>query len=513
MKLQLLLILSVASSMAHAQSIILENWEITLGGAIFSSPTLAPDGTVFVGSNDHFLYAVNPNGSLKWSFETGDWVDSTPTIVAGTNDGDYTLIFGSWDNFVYALDAAGEQLWAYETGSSIVASVVVHGDIVVACSIDGYCYGINLNDGSHAWEYLVDSEIQSSPVVDENGAVYLAARDNTVHGINSQTGIGIWSTNLSSLLPLVKPESQDRVTAGLVLVDENLLLVGSGDGVLYALDSFTGTQEWYFEATAEIDNQPVVDQLGNVYFGCRDSYLYCIDSTGIFQWASELGEIYYSSPAIGRDGNVYALGYSGGGTTSLYKLDSSGFSIESIVIIGVNDSSPLITPDGYMYVAMLNGKLYKFDISESLAESDSPQFRQTPARTANRDAYRTPFRQWVTDAFGEEALETLQNDDDSDLDGVGLLAEFKLGMNPSQSDAQSFSIQLDDTDVSFGGRARLAAQDVIASVLVSNELTDVDPEEIPTKVISVEDGFQNLEATTEHGGNSTFFGRFLFREY
>ncbi|MGJ8637822.1 MAG: PQQ-binding-like beta-propeller repeat protein [Opitutaceae bacterium] len=513
MKPYLLLILCVATSTVHAQSTILENWNYTFGGDVFSSPALAPDGTVFIGSNDTYLHAVNPDGTLKGSFKTGDWVDSTPTIVAGANDEDYSIIFGSWDNFVYALNSAGQQLWAYETGSSIISSPVVHGGIVVACSIDGYCYGVNLNDGSHAWEYLVDAEIQSSPVVDENGVVYLAARDNTVHAINSQTGIGSWSTNLSNLFPLFKPESQDRVTAGLTLVEGNLLLIGSGDGVLYALDTSAGTQEWYFEATAEIDNQPVVDQLGNVYFGSRDGYLYCINTTGIFQWAIELGEIYYSSPAIGRDGNVYALGYSGSSTTSLYKLDSTGFNVETVLISGVNDASPLITPDGYMYIAMLDGKLYQYDISESLMESDCPQFRQTPARAANLDAYRTPFHQWVTDAFGEAALETLQSDDDSDLDRVGLLAEFKLGMDPTQADAQPFSVQVDSVDVTFGARARLAAQDVIVAALVSNELTDIDPEEVQPSVISVEDGFQNLEVTTEHGGNSTFFGRFIFREY
>ena len=71
------------------------NWSnpYSTGGTIFSSPTIATDGTVYIGSNDNKLHALNSDGSAKWTFTTGDWVDSTPAIGA-----DGTVYFGSWDN-------------------------------------------------------------------------------------------------------------------------------------------------------------------------------------------------------------------------------------------------------------------------------------------------------------------------------------------------------------------------------------------------------------------------------
>ena len=35
-----------------------------------SSPAVGADGTIYVGSSDDNLYAVNPDGTQKWKFTT-----------------------------------------------------------------------------------------------------------------------------------------------------------------------------------------------------------------------------------------------------------------------------------------------------------------------------------------------------------------------------------------------------------------------------------------------------------
>ena len=49
------------------------------GGAIFTTPAIASDGTIYVTTNriDKILYAINPDGSLKWSL---DGIIGTPVI-------------------------------------------------------------------------------------------------------------------------------------------------------------------------------------------------------------------------------------------------------------------------------------------------------------------------------------------------------------------------------------------------------------------------------------------------
>ena len=56
-------------------------WEFEAGAAVSSSPAIGSDGTVYVGSEDNKLYAINGKSGVKlWEFETGGIVFSSPAI-------------------------------------------------------------------------------------------------------------------------------------------------------------------------------------------------------------------------------------------------------------------------------------------------------------------------------------------------------------------------------------------------------------------------------------------------
>ncbi len=74
-------------------------WEFETGGLVFSSPAIGPDGTVYVGSFDKKLYAINGKTGVKlWEFNTGGYVWSSPAIGS-----DGTVYVGSYDNKLYAI--------------------------------------------------------------------------------------------------------------------------------------------------------------------------------------------------------------------------------------------------------------------------------------------------------------------------------------------------------------------------------------------------------------------------
>src|SRR5208337_4114657 len=85
-------------------------WAFTTGLYIDSSPAVGADGTIYVGSEDHNLYAINPDGNLKWTFATGGGLYSSPALGA-----DGTIYVGSWspDDNVYAINPDGTQKWAF----------------------------------------------------------------------------------------------------------------------------------------------------------------------------------------------------------------------------------------------------------------------------------------------------------------------------------------------------------------------------------------------------------------
>ena len=133
-------------------------WNASVGGVIFSSPAIASDGTVYVGSNDNKLHAFNSDGSTKWTFTTGNWVDSTPSIGS-----DGTVHVGSWDNKLYALNPTdGSKQWDFNTSSSIIASPAIgsNGNLYFG-SKDYFFYALD-SSGNKLWEYFAGQPVSSS---------------------------------------------------------------------------------------------------------------------------------------------------------------------------------------------------------------------------------------------------------------------------------------------------------------------------------------------------------------
>ena len=88
----LLVVLIGSSAASHGQDGTMK-WAFSTGSWVDSSPALGMDGTVYVGSFDSNLYAINPDGAMKWAFPTGASIWSSPAIGK-----DGTIYVGSDDN-------------------------------------------------------------------------------------------------------------------------------------------------------------------------------------------------------------------------------------------------------------------------------------------------------------------------------------------------------------------------------------------------------------------------------
>src|SRR6056297_3306428 len=82
-------------------------------GAIFSSPAISSEGTVYIADQANNLTAID-NGDILWRFQADDEINSTPTIGP-----DGTIYFGSYDNNLYALESNGDLKWKFETEGEI----------------------------------------------------------------------------------------------------------------------------------------------------------------------------------------------------------------------------------------------------------------------------------------------------------------------------------------------------------------------------------------------------------
>ena len=130
---------------------------------------MAADGTIYVGGEDALLYAINPDGSLRWTFRTGDRIRSSPSI--GT---DGTIYFGSFDGRLYAVHPDGSELWSVELDwRGIRSSPSIGPDGTIYVAADGLT-AID-PDGSIRWEYPFGVRTGATPILGADGTVYFAS--------------------------------------------------------------------------------------------------------------------------------------------------------------------------------------------------------------------------------------------------------------------------------------------------------------------------------------------------
>jgi PKD repeat protein/methionine-rich copper-binding protein CopC len=323
-------------------------WKYSTGGAISSdsSATIGADGTIYIGSTDKKLYALNPDGTLKWTFTTGGSV-YTPTIGS-----DGTIYIGSTDKNLYALNPDGTLKWNYTVGGSITgaAKIGTDGTIYVA---GGGLYALN-PDGTLKWNYSVGSY---TPVIGTDGTIYVSG-SGALNAIN-RDGTLKWSYNVNS------------VDGSPAIGSDGTIYVGShnyGWG-LYAINS-DGTLKWRYGIYGQdyiTGCSPVIGIDGTIYFGTIGGYTYssnffAINPDGSRKWEYTVGLPSYNyivaSAAIGADGTIY-VGCTDG---KLYTLNNNGTLKWTYTTGSAIRSSPSIGSDGTIYIGSSDGKLYALNI-------------------------------------------------------------------------------------------------------------------------------------------------------
>ncbi len=303
-----------------------------------SSPTVV-DGTVYFGSNDSNLYAVDAEtGEQEWAFQTGAMVKTSPTVVGGV------VYVGSNDSNLYALDSeTGTQRWALQTGAMVKSSPTMAGDTVYFGSSDSAVYAVDATTGERKYTFQTEGAIESSPTVTD-GTVYVGSDDAKLYAIDEEAGEQRWVFEAG--LPV----------RGSPTVADDTVFVGSRDHHLYAVDAETGKQRGRFETDWHIAGSPTVMD-GTVYISSIDSHLYAVDTdAGQQQWVLDTDFPVHSSPTV-TDGMVYV----GSNNSNLHAVDAdTGEQQWAFRTDGRIDNSPTVV-DGTVYVGCCDGTLYAIE--------------------------------------------------------------------------------------------------------------------------------------------------------
>ena len=350
-------------------------WSFQTDGEINSSPAVA-NGIVYFGSADSKFYAIDAStGEKRWVFQAESWIDSSPAVADGV------VYFGSNDGKLYAVDAMnGSKLWDFQTTYAIRSSPAIVNDMIIFGGNDYSVYALNAKTGKKIWRFKTNGYVTSSPVI-ANGIVYFGSTDGSCYALDARNGRFRLNYHAYSLVL-----SPPAVNNGVVYF--------TNSGILYALDGKARNwpyerylrplwiQLWAFRIAptpppisgpiwqmglvidpnatrlrlvANSDGAPIVTD-SNIYT-TGDNLVYSIDkTTRKFQWIFKTKDDIESSPALAN--NVLYIGSNDG---RLYAIDAgNGTKLWDFATGGKITSSPAFA-DGVIYFSSNDGKLYAIE--------------------------------------------------------------------------------------------------------------------------------------------------------
>lgn len=276
-----------------------EIWVKQLSGGLSSSPIIVENMSCF-GANDGYFRCLDlENGNTKWEFgpeqrrlNANDCDRCALKINTPLFDGN-TIYFGSHDHHLYALDPRnGQLLWSFFANGSIFEAPVVLNGIVYTGSQDGNIYAIDIESGKEIRRYSIPSKnssgeesgVYSTPILDGDT---LYAVNGTLAAVDLETGTIKWQVLGSSLYT-------NQIIGNPILYKDTVIV--STIKTIYAVDKISGEIKWRRSSIKGwVFFTPTLHQ-ELIYFGDSNGYLYGVSAdTGKLQFRYNMNYLDFGS--------------------------------------------------------------------------------------------------------------------------------------------------------------------------------------------------------------------------
>lgn len=244
----------------------------------------------------------NNDGKLKWKKYISNKSPFAPAIYGNT------IYFACLQTPLYALNPDGSVKWTYyKRQVQSAPSIGPDGTIYFICSLAGRYNGICAlkPDGTEKWVSSIDDlwiYSESIGAVGADGTLYFGWTefDSEYHNLYAVSPLGELKWKFSTAKEAFKPVYISLcISIGL----DGTIYFGSSDHNLYAL-SPDGNLKWSFPTGDKINPNSVIGTEGNIYFGSDDNYLYCVHPNGTLKWKF-LGRFSPAPRIIDSDGILY----------------------------------------------------------------------------------------------------------------------------------------------------------------------------------------------------------------
>jgi outer membrane protein assembly factor BamB len=278
-----------------------EKWKVKTGA--IKAPVGVHEGAVYAGNVDGVFSSLDAaTGQLRWKRDVQAEVTSGPNF---TTDG---VLFGTQDETLHCLGRTdGKPKWSYQiNGGPVMGTPAVANGRTFAAGCDSTLHVLDVASGKEVSSVNLNGQVGAAAAV-RDGRLYVGTMSNQVIAVDLDKTVAAWT---------FEPERRRQPFYASAAVTDKLVLIGSRDRRLYALDRATGKQVWDFPTDGKVDSSPVV--VGQrVYFGSHDGNLYVLElATGKEVQKVKLNGPVSASPAVASGclvigterGTVYCLG-------------------------------------------------------------------------------------------------------------------------------------------------------------------------------------------------------------
>jgi outer membrane protein assembly factor BamB len=253
-----------------------QKYTVPLGDRVYSTPFVANDGAVFVGTDAKQLVALDGE-RVRFRLELDGEADS------GVNQlSDGTLVFAAGAT-LYGVSPRGDLKFRFRAKKKIYSQpAVTPSGMVVFGSQDDHVYA--LRQGELLWATNVGADVDCAPSIGADGSIFVGTDKGEVLKLDEQGAIK-WRSSVGGF-----------VRGGLTLAHNGDVLVGTyGPAPRVARLGPTGaiTGAFGIQGTGArefgVHGSPLEDREGAVYFGSQDNAAYGVGPSGQLLFRHETG--------------------------------------------------------------------------------------------------------------------------------------------------------------------------------------------------------------------------------
>jgi outer membrane protein assembly factor BamB len=340
-------------------------WRFITGGRIRSYPAVGWDGSVFILSDDRFLYALTPAGEQRWRYYLEERL--TDCFAIGY---DGMIYVGYKTGELFAVHGYGRRVWQFDTGQTPQFSPAIRGDgSICLATAEGTMFAIH-HTGSLLWKQALAGTPAAPPVADVDNSLYVCLKEGELVALEPWGEIK-WRLKLSG------------VPAAPAIGEDGRIYVGTSAGLLYAVDPLPKIT-WSVTLRGNV-LPPVVGGNGTIYAVTAAGDMAAVSRAGETLWTRPLGEIPSGPCALGDAGTIFVATQS----SSLIALDTGCKIKWSVKVKGV--LSPLcLSPQERLYAGSSDWAVYAFP-AEKPAASVWPVYQHDVSHTGGSQRPYSPL--------------------------------------------------------------------------------------------------------------------------